>query len=145
MQPQGCTAAQHCTVLLRTVLRYHRHPKSLPGVVTEQPCQAKLCKSTQPVNAASDVRQFAFCFQGVTAVTVNSRYNREHQRNIDSIKADRMKELERLKAELESSSSKQAALQAKLDGTVARKTIMEGEVKLISAAATRLVLRCCLL
>ena len=39
-----------------------------------------------------------------------------------------MKELERLKAELESSSSKQAALQAKLDGTAARKTILEGEV-----------------
>eukprot|EP00891_Asterochloris_glomerata_P002894 jgi/Astpho2/2894/Aster-x0116 len=67
--------------------------------------------------------------QGLAAVTVNSRYNREHQRNIDSIKADRMKELERLRAELESSSAKQAALQAKLDGTVARKTIVEGEVK----------------
>ena len=52
-----------------------------------------------------------------------------------------MKELERLKAELESSSSKQAALQAKLDGTVARKTIMEGEVP----QSPRLILCCCLL
>ena len=80
----------------------------------------------------------------MAAVTVNSRYNREHQRNIDSIKADRMKELERLKAELESSCSKQAALQAKLDGTVARKTILEGEVRTDSAVVARLVLRCCL-
>ena len=62
--------------------------------------------------------------------SVSSRFDSEHRRALDTVKADRQKEVEQLKAEAAASSSSMQAVTQKLGKVTARKSILEQEVTL---------------
>ena len=57
-----------------------------------------------------------------------TRYDSEHRRALDTIKGDRQKEVEKLKAEAAASLTSLQTMAQKLDKVSARKSILEQEV-----------------
>ena len=66
--------------------------------------------------------------QGMPAGTLTAKYETDHRRALDSIKGDRIKELDKLKTEAAASASAQQALTQKLDKVTARRSILEQKV-----------------
>lgn len=69
-----------------------------------------------------------------TSTNMTMRYDSEHRRALDTIKTDRQKDVEKLKAEATASAATLQAVTQKLDKVSARKCILEQEVILHSAA-----------
>ena len=67
--------------------------------------------------------------QGMPTSTITTKYDSEHRRTLDSLKGDRHKELEKLKVEAASAAASLQTLNQKLDKAMARKNILEQEVR----------------
>ena len=63
-----------------------------------------------------------------TSTNMTMRYDSEHRRALDTIKTDRQKDVEKLKAEAAASAASLQAVTQKLDKVSARKSILEQEV-----------------
>jgi len=69
-----------------------------------------------------------FVPQGMPTSTTSMKFDSEHRRALETMKGDRQKEVEKLKAEAVASASTHQALTQKLDKVTARKSILEQEV-----------------
>ncbi|DBB10871.1 TPA: Coiled-coil domain-containing protein 13 [Trebouxia sp. C0006] len=67
--------------------------------------------------------------QGMPTSTMAMKFDSDHRRALETMKGDRHKDVEKLKAEAVTSASTQQALTQKLDKVTARKSILEQEVK----------------
>lgn len=63
-----------------------------------------------------------------TSTSLSTRYDSEHRRALDTIKVDRQKDVEKLKAEAAASLTSLQTITQKLDKVSARKSILEQEV-----------------
>lgn len=63
-----------------------------------------------------------------TSTSMSTRYDSEHRRALDTLKGDRQKEVEKLKAEAAASLASLQTVTQKLDKVSARKRILEQEV-----------------
>lgn len=69
-----------------------------------------------------------FVLQGMPTSTMAMKFDSDHRRALETMKGDRHKDVEKLKAEAVTSASTQQALTQKLDKVTARKSILEQEV-----------------
>ena len=76
---------------------------------------------------AEQVNSF-FVPQGMPTSTTSMKFDSDHRRALETMKGDRQKEVEKLKAEAVTSASTHQALTQKLDKVTARKSILEQEV-----------------
>ena len=69
-----------------------------------------------------------FVLQGMPTSTTSMKFDSDHRRALETMKGDRQKDVEKLKAEAVAAASTNQALTQKLDKVTARKSILEQEV-----------------
>ena len=96
----------------------------IPQVVTVVMSHLIHCSHTTP-------DQCSHACQGMptgSSTSMTMRYDSEHRRALDTMKGDRQKEVEKLRAEAAASLASLQTITVKLDKLSARKTILEQEV-----------------